>query len=506
MKTHISSTHRFFAAAIASAALVAAPIALHAQAQQNDKSIPLSKVERKNLAPVSKEILQVKLPKPVETTLPNGLTVLILEQHRLPTVTVQFQISGAGPIFEPSDKVGLASITAGMLTQGTATRSSKQIAEQTDRLGVSLSAGAPFGSYSSSIGASGLSDNFDQWFPIAADVLLHPAFPAEELAKFKQRQKAFIRQQRTQPSFLAGERFNRIVFGDFAAANTIINEQVLDALTSDDLKKWHDARYVPQNSILAIAGDVNSATLVPQLTKWLADWRKSDLSEQNSTGPSAVATRHVVLVDRPGSVQTTVAIGNIAINRSDPDYFALVVLNQIFGAGPQSRLNTNIRESKGYTYGVYSTFSASKYAGAFRAGGDMRTEVTAPAMFEFFNEFNRIRDEKVSDSELDDSRRAVVASFALSLENPVQVLNYATIRQIYNFPQDYWDTYPAKIMAVTADDIQRVARKYLNPDTLQIVAVGDAAKIKSDLAKYGQVEVFGTDGKPEAASAPSSQK
>jgi predicted Zn-dependent peptidase len=179
----------------------------------------------------------------------------------------------------------------------------------------------------------------------------------------------------------------------------------------------------------------------------------------------------------------------------------MVVLNQIFGAGPQSRLFLNLRENKGYTYGVYSSFTALKYAGPWRAGGDVRTSVTDGAMTEFLNEINRIRDQKVADADLDDAKHTVVASFALSLENPAQLLSYATITKLYGFPADYWDTYPAKIMAITADDVQRVAKKYMSPDTMQIVAVGDASKIKTAMEKYGQVEMYGVDGKPQAAAA-----
>jgi predicted Zn-dependent peptidase len=170
-------------------------------------------------------------------------------------------------------------------------------------------------------------------------------------------------------------------------------------------------------------------------------------------------------------------------------------MNHVLGGGPAARLFLNLREEKGYTYGVYSNFTALKYPGPWRAGADVRTEVTDGAMTEFYREFQRIRDEKVPTSELDEAKRALVASFALSLENPPELLGYAVVQKIYGFPPDYWDTYPAKIMAVTADDIQRVARKYINPDNLQVIAVGDVSKIKPVFEKYGPVEVFDGDGK-----------
>jgi predicted Zn-dependent peptidase len=219
------------------------------------------------------------------------------------------------------------------------------------------------------------------------------------------------------------------------------------------------------------------------------------LKEVLPPNPKPVAAKKVLLVDRPGSVQTTVVLGNIALDRRDPDYIALSVANHILGGGPAARLFLNLREEKGYTYGVYSSFTALKYPGPWRAGGDVRTEVTAGAMTEFFKEFQRIRDEKVPASELDEAKRAIVASFALSLERPAELLGYAIVRKLYNFPPDYWDNYPAQVMAVTADDIQRVARKYINPDNLQVVAVGDLSKIRPVMEKYGPVEVYNAEGK-----------
>jgi predicted Zn-dependent peptidase len=173
----------------------------------------------------------------------------------------------------------------------------------------------------------------------------------------------------------------------------------------------------------------------------------------------------------------------------------MMVMNHILGGGAAARLFLNLREEKGYTYGVYSDVTALRYAGPWRAGGSMRTEVTAEAVSEFFKEIRRIREEKVSEAELADNKRAITARFALSLEQPTGVLAFAMVQKTYGFPADYWDTYPAKIMAVSADDVQRVARKYLNPETMQLVAVGDAHKIKAALEKYGPVEVYDSTGK-----------
>jgi predicted Zn-dependent peptidase len=470
---------------------------------QESKSVPVSKVERKNKAPVSKDVLRVKLPKPVEATLDNGLTVLIMEDHRFPTASVQLNISGAGPIYEPANLPGLANITAQMLREGTTTRTSKQIAEDVDKLGATLFASSGFGSAAATISASGLSDNIDEWFALATDILLNPTFPADELNKLKQRLKVQLRQQRSQPFFLANERFSQAVFGNHPAAVVSATPESLDAITSELLSQWHQEHYVPQNAILGIAGDVHAAELIPKLKTWLSGWQKTDLKEVLPPNPAPASAKKIYLVNRPNSVQTTIAMGNIAIDRRHPDYISMVVMNRIVGGGPSARLFLNLREEKGYTYGVYSNFTALKYPGPWRAGGDVRTEVTDGAMTEFFNEIRRIREEKVPEAELEEAKRSEVASFALSLEQPTQLLSYAITRKIYGLPDDYWDTYPAKLMAVTADDVQRIARKYINPEAIQIVAVGDGSKIKAVLEKYGPVEVYDTEGKPASARAAS---
>jgi zinc protease len=456
---------------------------------------PPSKVERKKKAPVSSETLRVQLGKPIEAKLANGLTVLILEDHRLPNVLAELHLRGAGALFEPDHLSGLASATAHLLREGTHKRTSRQIAEQLDRLGASVGAGANFGSTETVFTASGLSENFDAWFAVALEILLHPSFPAAELNQLKERAKVQLRQQRANSRFLAGERFNRAVFGRHPAAVVSASLDSINALTPDVLAKWHRERYSPHDSVLAFAGDVRSSELIPKLEKWLADWQGAGNSQPMPANPVPASARKIYLVDRANSVQTTLTMGNIAIDRRSEDFVPMVVMNQLLGGGAAGRLFLNLREEKGYTYGAYSNFTAVEYPGPWSTGADVRTEVTDGAVRELFNEIRRIRDTQVSDTELADTKRSVVASFALALEQPARLLGFALTRNFYNLPDDYWDQYPAKVAAVTADDIQRVARKYLNPEAMQIVAVGDARKIKPVLEKFGSVEVYDTDGK-----------
>lgn len=500
-RSHRDSSLLILSYGVALWALAAFPPALGPRLAYGEESAlraPVSKVERKNKAPISGDILRVMIPRPTETTLKNGLKVLILEDHRFPTISLELHIGGAGELFEPRTLPGLANATAQMLREGTQTRTSTQIAEEVERLGATVDAASAFGSTDAVLSASGLSDNFDAWFSLTADVLLNPTFPTEELVKFKQRLRAQLRQQRSAPNFLVRERFNRAVFGNHPAAVISATPQSVDSLTPEILMKWHRESYAPQNAILAIAGDVSASQLVPKLERGFARWRETSVKRTLPPNPVPLDERKVYLVDRSDSVQTTIALGNIAIDRRSSDYLPMVILNYVLGGGPAARLFLKLREEKGYTYGVYSGFTALQYPGPWSAGGDVRTEVTANALTEFFNEIRRIRDEKISAAELAAARRAITASFALALEQPSRVLNFAVTRAIYGLPDDYWETYPAKIQLVSADDVQRVARKYLNPDHMQLVAVGDGRKIRAALEKYGSVEVYDGNGNSAA--------
>ncbi len=494
---------RFVRPVLALAVVLLCAVSMLAQAPATGPArepISPSKVERKNKAPVSKDVLQVKLPKAYKTTLDNGVRVLIMEDHRLPLVTVSMQIKGAGAIFEPAATPGLASITAEMMREGTTTRTSKQLAEQLEELGATAMVSSGFGSPLAFASGSGLSDNIDEWFPILADVLLNPSFPKDELDKLKARAKVRLKQQRSMPFFLGMERFNRAVYGDHPAGVVAPTAEAIDGLTPEMLATWHAEKYCPQNAILGIAGDVKPAEIVGKLNRWLGAWKKTDYRPELPANPVAATARKVYLVDRPGSVQTTVYLGNIAIERRDPDYMSLELMNKIIGGGATGRFFMNLREEHGYTYGAYSGLMAGLFPGPWMGNSNVRTEVTEGALNEFFKEIKRIGAEPVPASELEEAKRAVVANFALSLESPSSLLGYAVQSELYGFPDDYWDTYPARLMAVTAADVQRVGAKYLNPDTMQVVTVGDGAKIKAIVEKYGPVETYNIEGKPVPAA------
>jgi zinc protease len=490
---------------VALAAAIAVPLFAQ-QPPDGDKSIPTSKVERKGKAPVNPEVLKVKLPRPVKATLSNGMRVLIIEDHRFPFVTTQMSIAGAGALFDPADRPGLATITAQMLREGTAKHSSKEIAELSDQYASNINVMAPFGSPDATVMASGLKETFDDWFALANEILLQPTFPADEFNKLRQRTKFGLRQQRTNANFLANERFSSALYGNHPAAVVSPTPVSLDAMTPEALKQFHDAHYLPQNTILGIAGDVDAKTLIPKLEKMFASWKKTDDKVVLPENTAPATARKVYLVNRPGSVQTNILLGNIAIDRRSSDYFPMLVTNRILGGGASARFFMNLREEKGYTYGAYSRMQAVKYPGPWLGNSEVRTDVTAGALKEFMYEMTRIENEPVPASELEDAKHSLVASFALSLETPGELLGSAMTSEIYGFPDDYWDTYPQHVMAVTNAEIERVAKKYLSPGSLQIVAVGDGAKIQSVLETLGPVEVFNTDGKLQAPKTTGGEK
>jgi predicted Zn-dependent peptidase len=486
---------------VAASLLAALPVAAQAPPQPESAKKDAALV-RLNRAPISNDVLRVHIPKPVKATLTNGVRVLILEDHRFPTVTTELVIRGAGPLYDPAAAPGTASLMVQLMRQGTATRNSRQLAEDIDALGANIGGSATPGSPELSLTASGLSDNFDQWFGIAADILLHPSFPADELDQLKQRTLVQLRQQRTNPAFLAQERFAKALYGDgHPAAVLAPTVASVGAATPQALASFYHERVVPQNAILAIAGDVKPAEVTAKLNKWLAEWKKTELKVTIPSVPEAQTSTKLFVVDRPGSVQTNLRLGNLAIDRRDPDYVPLQVMNDVLGGSAAARLFMNLREDKGYTYGAYSQVQAQQYRGAIVANSEVRTDVTQGAVTEFFNEFHRIVEVPVTAEELQKAKRSMVAQFALSMERPSSMLNFAVTSERYGFADDYWDKYPDQIMAVTAGDVARVAKKYLNPAAVQIVAVGDATKVKPMLEKWGTVTLFAADGSPAKTAA-----
>lgn len=460
-------------------------------------ALPLGAQTSSSVIPINPAPLHYTLPRPFQTTLPNGLRVIILENHRLPTVNVMLQIQGAAGFDDPSRLVGLADETAQMMSLGAGNRDAQQIADALAALGANVNFSGGEGEREAAMSAGGLSTNFDQWFGIASDLLLHPTFPAGEWTKLEQREEVTLRQERTAPGFLAHMYLDQAIMGNYPAAPDSPTEASLRAMTTADFAEWHRTRWVPQNAILGITGDVHADMLVPQLQRWLGDWQRTDLAVPAAGAPTPVTARHIILIDRPGSVQTVISLGNIAIARDSPDFFPATVLNEIFGGGVQSRLFSDLREKQGLAYNVSSGLDLEEFPSPWRAGGNFRTAVTGQAITSLLAQVQRLNDEPVPAAELLTAQQAIVSQFALRLEQPLAALEEWIESVRLGFAADYWDKYAGNVMAVTPDDVQRAARKYYDPATVQIVAVGDAAQIEPAFAKLGTVQVLNSDGKAE---------
>ena len=484
----------FVATAAFAALIFMAPVTRAQQGQ--DKSAPLSQVQRLNRAPVNKEILRVQLPRPEVQKLPNGLTLVMQEDHKLPTIAFTLWIR-PGQLADPANLPGLASFTAEMLREGTERRTSAQIAQEVDQLGASLDASSRFGASFSSVNASGLINSAAEILDLMSDVVLHPAFPTSELDKYKQREEASLEELLGNPNFLGQREFRHVIYGDTPMAIASPTKESIEKLSVEDLKKFHGQHYVPGNSILGVTGDFKSADMRALVERYFGGWKGA--AEAPLSFPDAVTPQpeKITLVDRPASVQTYMVGGNRGIRRVDPDYYKLVVMNQVLGGGPQARLFLDLREEHSLTYGSFSRFNSDIYPGDWQASAPVRTAVTGEAMERFVYEFKRINDEPVPASELEEARRAIIAGFALSLQQPAQLLSDWLTVQYYGLPVDYWDKYPDQISEVDAAGVQAAAKRFVDLNHMQWVAVGDRKQIQDKLSKYGPVTAVDVNGKAE---------
>jgi len=455
---------------------------------------------RLNRAPVSNEVLKVKLPRPVERQLSNGLRLLILESHRAPTISLTMEIPSSN-LRDPQGLPGVAEATAALMMLGTTTRSARQISEDLADIGTTVNinaggtggggrggGGAAVAGAAATITVSSLTENFDAALAILSDLLLHPAFPADEFEKWRNRQRSAIEQAATQPNTLSNEMLMKVLYPGDARQFTRLTADSLGKLTRETLMEHYKKYYVPSGEWAGISGDITVKDAVAGLEKALSGWKGGPVEPVTLPIRPPIAEKKVYLISRPGSVQTSLTLANRAIERTNPDYIACMVMNQVLGSGPAARLFRIIREEKGYTYGVSSSFSATRYAQHFSSAMSVRTEVTEAALTDLLKEFQEIRGVTVPNLELEGAKRTLVASFALGLENPAQVLARWLQQREYGLPEDYWDTYPDKVMAVTAADVQRVAKKYVPYDNVQIIAVGDGARIGELLKRFGPVE------------------
>ena len=457
---------------------------------------PSGAVVMKGKAPVSDKMLQVKLPRAQEGRLPNGLRVLLIEDHRAPQVSMQLLIRGAGGYYDPADHLGLAQFTAANLREGTTTRSSVQIAEQLERLAATLNAGSGMASEDASISGSALTEHVDQLMDLAADFTLRPTFPEQELARYKTQTRAQLMQQRANPGFLARERFSIVMAEGHPDGRTAPTVESLDKTTHDSLAAFHKARYVPDHAVIAFAGDLTLADAMKKVQARFGEWSRSSSAPPAVADPGTLSDPGVHMVARPNSVQTNLIVGVQAIRYTDEDFYRLTVMDKIIGGGPTGRLFRHLREEKGYTYGAGSQLAAERFRGVWLASTSVRSEVTEPALRDLLDELEQIREIRVPDGEFADAKKSLVASFALDLESPNALLFNAITQWRYGLAADFWDRYPERIMAVTQADVQAMGKKYLDPSRIQVVAVGDQKVVEPVLRKLGRLQVYDADGKP----------
>lgn len=435
------------------------------------------------------------IPQPFETTLANGLRVIIFEEKRLPIVSFRLAFR-SGDINDPQGSDGLSSAMATLLTQGTITRSSKEIAEEIERLGASLSTGAS--SDNTTIAASALSIYKTEILKLMVDVLLHPSFPENELKLYKENTIKGLQFQRSQADFLADEQTARIIFGSHPYSSVSPKPEDIEKLSREQLVDFHQETLIPNNAMLVIVGDVERESLLNELNELFADWKQGEINRTTFEAPPIRTERTLTIVDRVGSAQSNIVLANLGIDRKNPDYFSIIVMNQILGAGASSRLFMNLREEKGYTYGAYASFDSRRQTGAFEATAEVRSAVTGDSLKEFFYELERIRNEKVSDEEIQDAKNFLTGVFPIRAETQEGLTNLIVAQKLYDLPDDYLQTYRENVSRVTIDDVQRVAQKYIHPEQLAIIIVGDAGEVLPQAKSYAaKIEIFDTDGNPQ---------
>jgi zinc protease len=464
--------------------VLVAAIAVPALAQEQ----PLPPVTRKNRAPVSRELLRVSIPSPPVTTLPNGLRVVVIEDHRAPTVSISLVLR-AGSYFEPTGKDGLAAMTAQMLVEGTAAHTYDQIVSAVEERGATLSAGADQPGPRATLSASGLTEDFDLLLGLVAEAARQPVFPAPRLSILKRRVVTGIVGGLGSATNIADIVAARALYGDAPPSDESPSPREILALSADDLKAFHARYYHPERAVLAVAGDITADRARQAAERLLGDWPKGDASADPDLGiPNAPESRKVFLAEREGSVQTAIKVIGPGVARNSPDYPAMVVMNRILGAGFASRLVSILREQRGYTYSVASAFDAPYHRGSWSAETQVRSDVSTPAVKVLLQECERMAKEPVSAGELEAAKRGIIGSFSRTLESPDQLQSYVLDVLFNGLPADYWNSYLRQIDAVTADDVMRVARDVIHMDRLQVVLVGEEAAIHAAAKDVGPTE------------------
>jgi zinc protease len=435
------------------------------------------------------------LPVPEQFKLSNGLTVLYNERPGLPLMAASLVFrrgSGANPISNP----GLAGFTVRMLQQGSTTRSALQIADRAADLGTALDTHAS--QDSSAVGTESLTRNFPAVLELLANVVLHPAFPEKEIDRVRSERLAALVQEKDDPFSVASRVSAAALYGpkyNYGYPD-IGTAQSLKTVNREDLLRFWQQNYSPSDAALIMTGNLKLAEVKPLLEKEFADWKGAKAPAVN-LGTPETSDAKLILVDRPGAPQTTLLVFSLGVARSTPDYPQIEVMNAELGGLFSSRINMNLREEHGYTYGAGSLFRYHVAPGPFIVYSDVRTDATAPATTEIFKELRRMRDTPMSAEELKSAKDSIAQSLPARFEHAAETVGTFAEIYVFDLPLDYYSKLPDKVYAVTAEQTQAAAREYIQPDKLTVLAVGDRAQIEASMKalNLGKIEIRDTDGK-----------
>jgi zinc protease len=402
--------------------------------------------------------------------LENGLTVLHVEKRNLPLVMVTLLVK-SGSVDELAEEAGLANLTASLLTEGTRKRTSIEISEEAEFIGAKL--GASAGADYCTVSLAVLKKDIDKGFELLSDILLNPTFPKKELKRKKQLIKGSLRQREEQPSFIASRAFKREVFGEHPYGRLLEGTpETINGIDRKDIVKYYSNHFLPNNSILSVVGDLVPAELDGLLKKWLSGWEDRQLRHRDIPAVSP-PEKKVVLINR-NITQANILIGHPGVMRSNPDHYALTVMNYILGGGGfSSRLMDSIRDEMGLAYDVHSIFSSSMYGGVFRAGVQTKNASAKTVIEEVLGHMKRIKKEAVTDSEIEDAKAFLMGSFPRRLDTMRKIANFLAVVEFYGLGLDYPDRYPEIINSITREDVLRVAKKYLDTDNYVLVVVAN---------------------------------
>lgn len=437
--------------------------------------------------PETPPVPSFKMPPADQTRLENGLLVVLVNEPRFPLITARLSFQ-AGSKFDPKALPGLSEMVAAMLTQGTQTRSFQQIAEELASIGASVSG------YSSpdvlTLAGSVLAENLPKFLDVLSDVALGPSFPDHEVRLRKQNRKQTLLAQRSQPAFLANEKFDALIFGDHPYSHIAPTMASIDQMDQAAMGEFRDLHLVPNIAVLTLLGRLPAhAETLELVREHFAPWqRKPAPAAPDPRFPSS--RRQLALIDRPGSVQADIHIGRLAATRTDPDYFPLLVGNTILGAvGTNSRLFEDIREKRGFAYDAHSELDRRKDTGAVMAVTQVRNEVVEPAMEAMLSNLSAIAKSPVSATELTDAKNYLSGTFLIGLETQAGLADQVDLVKTMGLPDYYLEAFTERVKAVDPDQIQAAAGKYFAPDQAAIVVVGDASQIQKPLEKFGSVQV-----------------